>query len=191
MRELALECHVQGRAFTTIERVKAIGHAASDALTVDALNSAFRRVGMWPLDPTVVRWEDLRKGADAPLAPDMDSPLLVSRLAPVARKDMVRPVVQNGTLSTARRATVLPASEAISALRKMDAAQEDKRNEAEANKRAREERFVKKSGKDGDRARAEQARIDDKAVRARRETWAVVAAEAATEAGCWLRFIGH
>lgn len=191
VRELALECHAQGRAFTTIELVKAIGRAASDALTVDALKSAFQRVGVWPLDPTVVRWEDMCKGADAPLAPDVDIPLLVSRLAPVARKDMVRPVVQNGTLSTAGRATVLTAPEVISALREMDAAKEDKRNEAEASKRAREERAAEKSVKDEERARAKQARIDDKAARARRETCAVVAAEAATEAGCWLRSIGH
>ncbi|KAK1865710.1 hypothetical protein I4F81_008236 [Pyropia yezoensis] len=191
VRELALECHAQGRAFTTIELVKAIGRAASDALTVDALKSAFQRVGVWPLDPAVVRWEDMCKGADAPLAPDVDIPLLVSRLAPVARKDMVRPVVQNGTLSTAGRATVLTAPEVISALREMDAAKEDKRNEAQASKRAREERAAEKSVKDEERARAKQARIDDKAARARRETCAVVAAEAATEAGCWLRCIGH
>lgn len=107
VRELAIECHAQGRAFTTIKLVKAIGRAASDALTVDALKSAFRRVSMWPLDSTVVRWEDMCKGADAPRAPDVVIPLLIWRLAFVARRDMVHPVVQNGTLSISGRATVL------------------------------------------------------------------------------------
>ncbi|KAK1865914.1 hypothetical protein I4F81_008436 [Pyropia yezoensis] len=125
VQELALACRADSRPFTTIELDKSIGRAASDALTVDALVSAFRRVGMWPLDPTVVSWEDLCKGADEPLAPYVDIPLLVSRPAPVARKDMARPVVQNGTLSTAGRATILTAPEVISALNEMDADKEE------------------------------------------------------------------
>ncbi|KAK1869502.1 hypothetical protein I4F81_011978 [Pyropia yezoensis] len=115
----------------------------------------------------------------------------VSRLAPVARKDMARPVVQNGTLSTAGRATILTAPEVISALHKMDADKEEKRTEAEASKRAREERAAEKSTKDAERARAKRARMEDKAARERREIWAVVAAEAASDTGCWLRAAGH
>ncbi|KAK1857633.1 hypothetical protein I4F81_000249 [Pyropia yezoensis] len=163
VRELALACHADGRPFTIVELVKSIGRAASEALTVGALVSAFRRVGTWPLDPTVVSWEDLCKGADESLAADVDIPLLVSRLAPVARKNMARAVVQNGTLSIAGRATILNALEVISALLKMDADKEEQRTEAEASKRAREKRAAKKSTKDVERARAKRARMEDKA----------------------------
>lgn len=159
VRQLALECRSRGRAFTTIDVGKCIGLAASDTLSVDALVSSFRRVGMWPLDATAVRWEDMCKGADVPLAPDVDISRLVSRLAPVARKDIARPVVQNGTLSTAGCATVLTAPQVIAALHGMDAVKEEKRLGAEASERAREERAADSSAKDAERARVKRVRL--------------------------------
>lgn len=169
VRQLALECRTRGRAFTTTELGKSIGLAASEALSVDALVSSIRRVGMWPLDATAVRWEDMCKGADVPLAPDVDFPRLVSRLAPVARKDIVRPVVQNGTLSTAGPATVLTAPQVIAALHGMDAAKEEKRLKAEESKRAREERAAEYSAKDAERARVKRVRLEEKTAHERRE----------------------
>lgn len=76
-------------------------------------------------------------------------------------------------------------------LSEMDAVREDKRHKAEANKRVREERAVEKSVNNGERARAKQGSMGHNAARATRETLAVVAAEAAIEACCWLISIGH
>lgn len=191
VRQLAPECNAQGRAFTTIELVKAIGRPARDALCVDALKSAIRRVGMWPLDVTAVRRKDMSKGADAPLAPDLEIRILVLGLAAVARKDMVHAMVHNGGLSTAKRATDLTAPEEISALREIDADKADERSETKATECAKEERGVEKSVMDGERARAQKARMDDEASRMRREFWAVVAAGVATDPSCWLRLSGH
>ena len=67
VREIALECREAGRPFNTPELMRCIARAASEALKVDALTTAFRRVGMWPLDPTVVSAENLSKGADEPV----------------------------------------------------------------------------------------------------------------------------
>jgi len=53
VREIALEWRDEGRPFNTPELMQYIARAASEALTVDALKTAFQRVGMWPLDPTV------------------------------------------------------------------------------------------------------------------------------------------
>lgn len=89
-----------------------------------ALKSAFQRVGMWPLDPPRVSWEELSKGAHSPVVPDIDLKRLMARLTPVARKDMARPVVLNGTLSTAGSAAVLTAPAVISALESLDTAKE-------------------------------------------------------------------
>jgi len=53
VREAALECRDAGRQFNTPELMRCISAAASDALKEEALRTAFRRVGMWLLDPTV------------------------------------------------------------------------------------------------------------------------------------------
>ena len=66
-REIALEFREAGRPLNTPELMRCIARAASEALTVDALTTAFRRDGMWPLDPTVVSAAELSKGADAPV----------------------------------------------------------------------------------------------------------------------------
>lgn len=50
---------------------------------------------------------------------------------------------------------------------------------------------MEKSVMDGERARAQKARMDDEASRNRRESWAVVAAGVATDPSCWLRSSGY
>jgi len=85
VREIALECRDAGTQFNTPELMRCIARTASDALTKDALRTAFRRVGMWPLDPTVVIVEELSKGADAPVT-SVNLELLTRRLIPIVRK---------------------------------------------------------------------------------------------------------
>jgi len=115
LREIALECRDGGRPFNTPDLMRCIAGAASDALTADALKMAFRRVCMWPLDPTVVSFETLSKGADAPVS-GINLELLTKRLIPAVRKDMSCPRIVNRTLSTAGHGTVLTAPEILGAL---------------------------------------------------------------------------
>lgn len=157
VRALALEVQAAGRAFTTIELMRSISEAASEALTVEGVSSAFRLVGMFPLNPGVISWEWLSKGADAPVAPDMDIKRLTARMIPGARKDMARPALVNGTMSTAGRATVLTAPEILAEIASLEVAKDEKRAEAEASKRARDERAVEKAEKDAERERGQSA----------------------------------
>jgi len=92
---------------------------------------------MWPLDPTVVTVEELRKGADAPVT-SVDLEKLTRRLILSVRKDMTCARVINGTLSTAGRGTVLTAPEILAALEGEAAAKAAAREAKEAGKRARE-----------------------------------------------------
>jgi len=137
VREIATECRDAGRQFNIPELMRCIAAAASDALTVTALTTAFRQVGMWPLDPTVVTVEELRKGADAPVT-SVDLEKLTRRLILSVRKDMTCARVINGTLSTAGRGTVLTAPEILAALEGEAAAKAAAREAKEAGKRARE-----------------------------------------------------
>jgi len=54
VRETSLEGRDAGRQSNTPELLRCFSAAASDALREEALRTAFQRVGMWPLDPTVV-----------------------------------------------------------------------------------------------------------------------------------------
>ena len=100
VREIALESHDAGIQLKTPELMICIAQAVSDALTEDALRTAFWPVGMRPLDPTVVSLEELCKRADAPVT-SFNLERLTSCLIPVARKDSVRPMVVNGTILNA------------------------------------------------------------------------------------------
>jgi len=147
VREIALECREAGRPFNSPELMRCIARAASEALKVDALTTAFRRVGMRPLDSTVVSAAELSKGADAPVQ-DMDLAKLTQRLIPRVRKDMSRPAVVNGTLSMAGRGTVLTAPEIMAALDETAAAEVAAMALKQANKRARDQRAADKKIKD-------------------------------------------
>jgi len=104
--EAAFECRDAGRQLNTPELMRCISAAATDDLTEESLRTAFRRVGMWPLDPTVVSDEELSKGADAPVA-GTDLKMLTRRLIPVVRNDMsCTRVVAAATALRGRRHTL-------------------------------------------------------------------------------------
>jgi len=154
-----------------------IARAASEALTVDALKTAFQRVGMWPLDPTVVITEKLSNGADAPIQA-VDLIKLTKRLIPRARKDMTCPVVFNGTLATAGRGTVLTAPEIMAALDETAAAKEAAKSLKEARKRARDMKAADRQSRDVDSAKVKRAKIEAKEAATRRKLWAHLGLEA-------------
>jgi len=70
---------------------------------------------MRPLDPKLVSDEELRKGAEVPVA-GTDLALLTRGLVPVVCKDRSCPRVVTGALSMAGRGTVLTADEVIATL---------------------------------------------------------------------------
>jgi len=189
VREIALECREAGRPFNTPELMRCIARAASEALTVDAPTTAFRRVGMWPLDPTVVSAAELSKGADATVQ-DVDLAKLTQRLIPRVRKDMSRPVVVNGTLSTAGRGTVLTAHEIMAALDETAAAKVAAKALKQANKRARDQRADDRKIKNAAAAKAKRAKVEAKEEETRRVAWVDIGSEASHEAGCRLRMMG-
>jgi len=189
VREIALECREAGRPFNTPELMRCIARAASEALTVDALTTAFRRVGMWPLDPTVVSAAELSKGADATVQ-DVDLAKLTQRLIPRVRKDMSRPVVVNGTLSTAGRGTVLTAHEIMAALDETAAAKVAAKALKQANKRDRDQRADDRKIKNAAAAKAKRAKVEAKEEETRRVAWVDIGSEASHEAGCRLRMMG-
>ena len=137
VREIAPECRDGGRPFNTPDLMPCIAGAASDTLTADALKMAFRPVGMWPLDPTVVSLETLSRGADAPVT-GINLELLTQRLIPAVRKDMSCPRIVNGTLSTVGRGTAFTAPEILGALEGEVASKKAAQDAKAAGKRARE-----------------------------------------------------
>jgi len=156
---------------------------------VDALTTAFRRVGMWPLDPTVVSAAELSKGADAP-AQDVDLAKLTHRLIPRVRKDMSRPAVVNGTLSTAVRGTVLTAPDNMAALDETAAAMVAAKALKQANKRARDQRAADHEITDAAAAKTKREKVEAKEEEMRRGTWVDIGSEASHEAGCRSRMVG-
>jgi len=189
VREIALECRDAGTQFNTPELMRCIARTASDALTKDALRTAFRRVGMWPLDPTVVIVEELSKGADAPVT-SVNLELLTRRLIPIVRKDSVRPRVVNGTLSTAGRGTLLTAPEVIAALAEGAAAKEAAKVAKDASKRAREKKAEEKKILAAAAARAKRFKLQQKEDEALQELWTEIAQDSAHEGACRLRAMG-
>jgi len=200
LREIALECRDGGHPFNAPDLMRCIAGAESDALTADALKMAFRRVGMWPLDPTVVSLETLSKGTDAPVT-GINLELLTKRLIPAVRKDMSCPRIVNGTLSTAGRGTVLTAPKILGALEREVASKKAAKTVKAAGTRAREAKAQGKKLKAAEAARAKRAKaqaaeaakrtklqIEQEAKR--REAWSQLALEAAREGGCRLRAAG-
>lgn len=136
-------CVEQGRRFNVLDLMDCARAAALEAFTERTLASAFQRVGLWPLDPSRVSQEMLRKGADGP-APDVDLALMAARLIPVVRKDTAQPVVTNGTLSTAGTAVVLTAPQVLETLQDLEEERLEKAEAKECGKRAREQRAADK-----------------------------------------------
>ena len=169
--------------------MRSIAGGASEALTESALRTAFRRVGMWPLDPSAVSREELTKGADAPVA-SVDLELLTRRLLPSVRKDIKCPRVVNGTLSTAGRRTVLTAPEVLAALEGEAAAKMSRRAAKESGKHAREAKVEEKKVLAAEAARAKRSKQEANEDALLREIWAEVACDAAREGGCRMRAIG-
>jgi len=166
-----------------------ISAAASDALTVTALTTAFRRVGMWPPDPTVVTGEKLSKGADASVT-SVDVEKLTRRRIPLMRKDMTCARVVNGTLSTASRGTVLTAPEILAALEGEAAAKAAARKAKEAGKRAREAKAEERKLLAVQVERPKSANMRAVQAAARREMWAELAFDAAREGSSRMRAMG-
>jgi len=115
VRRIAFECQDAGRPFNTTELTRSNSGAASNALTESALRPAFRRVGIWPLDPRAMSREELSKEAGAPIA-SVDFQLLTRRLLPSNRTDIKCPRAVNATLFTAARGAVLTAPVVLAAL---------------------------------------------------------------------------
>jgi len=190
VREIATECRDAGRQFNTPELMRCIAAAASDALMVTALTTAFRRVGMWPLDPTVVTGEELSKGAaDAPVT-SVDLEKLTRRLIPSVRKGMTCARVVNGTLSTAGRGTVLTAPEILAALEGQVAAKAAARKAKEEGKRAREAKAEERKLLAAQVERAKSPKMRTAQAAARREKWAELAFDAAREGASRMRAMG-
>ena len=139
IREWATDCVEAGRRLDVLDLMDCINKAAGDTFTRTNLAFAFRRVGMWPLDPTRVSVEALSKGAARPVL-DVDLAFLKARLIPVMRKELGAPVVANGTLSTAGRPVELTAPEVLSALQALDAEKERKAEAQKVSRQLRETR---------------------------------------------------
>jgi len=118
--------------------------AADSAFTRDALVSAFKRVGMWPLDPRKVAVDEVNKGADIP-SDEADLPTLTRPLLPIVRKKLREATVVYGTLSTAGRTTLLTAPEHFSALESLEAERVAKAAEAAEAKEQREKRTAERA----------------------------------------------
>jgi len=189
VREIAIACRDAGRTFNTADLMSCIGRAASDSLTTDALVSAFRQVGMWPLDPSVIENSEMCKGADT-VVPDVDLERLTSWFIPTVRKDLSQPILVNGPLSTAGRGTVLTAPEILAAMASAAAGKEAVKEAKAAKKRARELTAAEQKRKGAAVARTRHARVVEQEASNRRIVWAEIASDAAHEAGCPLRDLG-
>jgi len=187
--EIALECQEAGRHFNTPELMQCIARAASEALTVDALTTVFHRVGIWPLDPTLVRAEELSNGSEAPIR-DVDLAKLTNLLIPRARMEMTFPVVVKGTLFTAGRGTLSTAAEIMAALDETAAANEAYKALKEAKKRARGIKAANKKSKYAESAQMKRAKVESKEVAIRRELWEDIGHAASHEAACRFRMMG-
>lgn len=144
VRKLALECQGAGCVLSQVELMQCIYLTASKALTVNGVSMSFSRVGLWPLDVAAVSGNEKGKKADAYVTPYIELKKLTTRLIPEARKDVARPDVANGTLSTAGRATVLTADQVLAEFRTLDQSQEQKKKRLEEGKRVIEDQAAAK-----------------------------------------------
>jgi len=151
-----------------------VNEAAGDSFTPASLASAFRRVGMCPIDPTRVSVEALSKGAARPVL-DVDLAFFKARLIPVTHKELGALIVANGTLSTAGRPVVLTAPEILSALQTLDAEKERKAEAQKVSRQLREKRAAGlKAQRDARTVAAEQTRA--------RKVWTAMCDDALQEA---------
>jgi len=177
IRERASDCVEAGRRFNVLDLMDCISKAAGDTFTPTNLASAFRRVGMWPLDPTRVPVGALSKGAARPVV-DVDLAFLKARLIPVLRKELTVPVVANGTLSTAGRPVVLTAPEVLGALQSLD---EEKKRKAAAQQATRQRR-AKRSTELQAQREAKKAAAEKATARA---AWLTMCGEGVEVARSW------
>lgn len=192
------KCVRERRAFSVVDLVECVGSASDSAFTRGSLKDAFRRVGMWPLDCTRVRIEELSKGADSPVPADTDVPRLMRLCIPAVSKDIKVATVVNGTLSTAGRATLANAPQVLETLETLEAERVAKAKEAEKAKEEREKRAAERAvEKEQERTavaarkaaaakRRETARVEARVKDIARK-WAVVAAATVDEARHMLR----
>lgn len=178
IRERASDCVRSGRRFDVLDLMDCIHKAAGDTFTPTNLTSAFRRVGMWPLDPSRVPLEAMSKGAVLPvLGVDLKFPK--ARLIPIMREELNVPVVAKGTLSMAGRLVVLTAPEMEAALKDLDQEMARKTEAQRAGREAREKRSSElKAQRDAKAAAAEEAKA--------RLMWAAVCDGAVEVARFWL-----
>jgi len=166
-------CVMAKRAFSVLDLVECVGMAADTAFTRDSLVSSFKRVGMWPLDPTKVSIEELNKGVDSPSA-DVDLARLTRLLLPIVRKELKSARIVNGTLSTAGHGTLLNSPEIIAALQALETKRAAKAAEAAKAKEQRDKRTVERAAEKDQERQAVAAR---KAVAAEKRTARVFEAD--------------
>jgi len=174
-------CVMAKRAFSVLDLVECVGMAADTAFTRDSLVSAFKRVGMWPLDPTKVSIEELNKGVDTP-SEDVDLARLTRLLLPIVRKELKSATIVNGTLSTAGHGTLLNSPEIIAALQALETERAAKAAEAAKAKEQRDKRTVERAAEKDQERQAVAAR---KAVAAEKRTARVFEAERKKWAKQW------
>jgi len=128
---------------------------------------------MCTLDLTKVPTEDLSKEENRVVL-DVNLELLLPRLTPVVRKDLLCPTIMQGTLSTAGRATVFTAPEMLAALQLPDVDKLKKQQEQEVSRRERKATVAANEAEKAERAAAQErtqlARV-----------WRLVSEEAAEE----------
>lgn len=76
MRELSAKRVEEGATFSVLDLMDCIKACADSALTPAHPAASFASVGMWPLDPTKIKSEDMSKGADRAAA-DVYLPFLM------------------------------------------------------------------------------------------------------------------
>ena len=166
-------CVMAKRALSVMDLVEFVGMAFDTAFTQDSLVSAFKRVGMWPLDPTKVLSEDLTKGVDTPSA-DVDLATFTRRLLPIFRKELKAATIFIGALSTAGHRTILNSPEIISALQAVETERAAKAAQAAWAKEQRDKRKVERAAEKDQERQAVAAR---KAVASEKRTARVFEAD--------------
>lgn len=190
-------CVQEKRPFSVLDLVDCEALAANAAFTRDALVSAFKRVGMWSLDPKKMSVEELSKGADAPAA-DVNLAALTRLLLPIVRKELKAATIVNGALSTAGHAKLLNSAEIIAALRTLETERAARVADAAEDKEEQDKRKAERAAEKEEKRLAVTAR---KAAAAERKAakqleayrkawtrqWAAVSSELVQEAQARLR----
>jgi len=178
---LSRSCVMAKRALSVLDIVECVGMAADAAFTRDLLVSAFRRVGMWPLDPTKVSIEEFNKGVDSPSA-DVDLARLTRLLLPIFRKELNSAAIVNGMLSTASHGTLLNSPEIIAASQAIETERAAKAAEANKAEEQWDKCTVERAAEQDQERQAEAAR---KAVAAKKRTARMFEADRKKRAKHW------